>query len=186
VLRSALLLLAFAAVACGSGDSVNEPASYEALAEAALEDGLQPYWLGARFEAGGLDWDQIDSTAGKAQDGTTASIELHYFDADQSGAVDVVSMSEASFDESARLWRNPVQVTVESREANVAGQPIEFLTLCLPSRCPNIFRAILIRNGVIVVASTSSYISPGGVESNPLMEESAFLAVLENLRPYPE
>jgi hypothetical protein len=184
-----VLILAFALSACGpfiAGSDDPDPERYREVLDRAEEDGLRPYWLGPQFDAAGLVWDQIDPSDGRTEDDTVVSVELHYFDADQTGAIDIVTMSEESFNESADAWRRPNQVTAEMRELTVEGDPIEFYTFCLEFRCPNGYQAIIIRDGLAVVASTSSYLAEDGSEANPLMDESVFLGVLAQLRPYPD
>jgi hypothetical protein len=150
----------------------------------APQDGYTVYWLGREFQAGGLTFTGPDV----ADFGTEVSgggLEMSYNTS--RGGLNLTLYSPAAWQtrtESVRTPANAIrkQVVVLGTTASLfvipggAGtdRPVNELQL----------NVNLGGTWVRALAGSGGPITPGGPDTNPLVDEQTFLNVLQNLRPY--
>lgn len=169
-------------------DGTPGPEAYKTPIAEARRSGLDVYWLGKEVLVDGTHWDTIEAAfpIGIARSDGMA-VEVTYLPAgDAPGSMDIRSMSPGEWALSETGVLAPPSVRVRTEEVSIAGTQALMFTYALESRNPNGRGIILDRGDSVVFAYTSSWIGENGREDNPLMDEATFLAVLEQLRPYPE
>lgn len=181
------LALLLASSGCGSfgADEGPDPGEYKKIVEEAEASGLDVYWLGEEFAAAGTRFDQIDPSSVEADDGVT-SVELHYSPSEGAGSLDVSTIT-------MDLWRNreetnPAQFTnIERRNVLVDGRDATLTTRWLRvGQGPSNRELVIERGDSVVIIFTSSSNGVNGEEVNPLMDESVFLRIAGDVRPYPD
>lgn len=152
----------------------------------AIDNGITPYWLGRSITTGSGIWGAIDADYPRGVVGVSLdAVELRYVSADDyAGSVDVSTIPAAEWGlVSDRVVSQP-GATVTTVE--IDGNQAQLVTV--PSQTRRVhYRYLILRAGDwVVLVSTATVFAKGGAEANPLMDEAAFLAVMEQLRPYPE
>lgn len=183
----AVVLLATACKFSLPGDEP-DPERYKTPIAAAQRSGLDVYWLGKEVLVNGTHWDTIEAAfpigIGRS-DGV--AVEVTYLPTgDAPGSMDIRSMSPGEWAVSETGVLAPPSVRVRTEEVSIAGTEALMFTYALESRSPSARGIILDRGDSVVFAYTPSWTGENGREDNPLMDEATFLAVLEQLRPYPE
>ena len=84
------------------------------------------------------------------------------------------------------LEREPPGAT--SKLVTIQGQSATLLVIPAGTRPVNTVRLLLVFGDthVFVAASAGGSLMPGGPDLNPLIDEQTFLAVMQNIRPYPQ
>jgi hypothetical protein len=155
-------------------------------------DGYTPYWLGRTFVAGGLVFEgpYVPRQGDEVQGG---GVEFTYQAATQGGkGLAVLSVLEYSTE--ARAWAERfnglgrfgpdatlTRVLIDGASATMAAIPAG-------DRPVNQRRLLVEMPGatVLIIALAGGSPTPGGADTNPLIDEATFLAAVKNLRPYPE
>jgi len=180
--------LAFLLASSGCGpygaDEGPDPDEYKKIVEEAEESGLDVYWLGKEFTAGGTRFDRIDPSI--VEDGGQAtSVELDYSPSDGTGSLDV---STVSSDLGRAEIADPAQfANIEKRVVTVDGRDATLTTKWRRvGQGPSNRKLVIDRGDSVVIIFTSHFNGENGEEENPLMDESIFLAIAADVRPYPE
>ncbi|MBI5287437.1 MAG: hypothetical protein HY873_00525 [Chloroflexi bacterium] len=157
----------------------------------ARSNGLNVYWLGPGFRAGGEAYDYIEGTYPQGVNGAAVgALDLVYGTRASGGlGLSIRTVPAPNWTAAEAAARNPNNVTVDRNEVTVAGLPAELLTYSGATTRPIDGYALLIqmeRSGVIVIVPSHGSATPGGPDLNPLIDLDTFLAVMENLQPYSE
>jgi hypothetical protein len=187
--------------ACGSGDmprtstpvtsAIHEQLfnNFKKAVSSANADGYAPYWLGRGFEAGGIMFAGPD-VDGDFRGKSGGGVRFGY----SGSSVPPHGLATLYFDEySAKAWSAEVafyakmggdDVMVAGHQAKVvhekndAGRTVALLVIVPIDETTIVATAESLKD----LASTAAVVPEG----NPLMDQSAFLAVMQNLRPYPQ
>jgi hypothetical protein len=182
--------LAFAAAGCSTspvrGDLDNE--GYRNFQTAVAADRTYDvYWLGRSFEAGGIEYEGPNvPRIGGSVDGGGVVIDYLSKLTDLS-SLELTIYSRAAWD-LAEKRRGPIPDRFSVKSVDVGGHPAELRT-GKGDLTPVSAQILVIDYGdTIVEAETGAVIplTPMGPQPNPLVDEAAFLAVMEQLRPYPD
>ena len=188
-----LLLIASLALSAAQGcrddpSNFNEYDNFVAATKRADSEGWKPYWLGRSFTAGQLTFDgpRVGEFGYEIEGGGTV---YKYHSALASGSVglDVYIYSSQAWmaAESIGRTRRPPGATI--RDVKLAGHDAT-LSVSKDSRgFVDQVRADIEIDGIMVRAHAGRATPlTGDVDLNPLTDEATFLAVMQNLRPYPE
>ncbi len=182
--------------ACGplDGELTEEAANRQGFdnfqTAVASERNYDIYWLGDEFEAGGLTF-RGPVVAEFGNEIEAGGLVVEY--AAAVGAVCCVDLQIRLYGD--RAWaieeeRRAVipKSNLESRNVVVAGTPGVLTTHSGSSLPVNAQRLVLQigRTHIEASASAAHPLTPTDPQPNPLIDEAAFLAVMEHLRPYPE
>jgi hypothetical protein len=196
------LTAGFAACGSGSGDKPQAgtpsiSAIYEQLFKNfqkavanAKNEGYTPYWLGRRFDAGGVTFSG-PSTDGSYQGREGGGVRFSYTGTSTVPPHDVTILD---FDEySAQAWgadesyyrnKGGADIVVAGHGAKVVQQKNDSARTIALLLIVSIGETTIVARAPSVIDVASS---PGaGSEGNPLMDQATFLAVMQNLRPYPQ
>jgi hypothetical protein len=191
----AYLLLVFSAAlmfsACGSGLTQKQSPgdqlydNFRTAAAGAARDGYAMYWFGRGFEAAGMKFNgPYSSIFEDLRPGGAGAT----YDSSNGSSVHVNSYNAGAWAQ-APEGRSvqpgvPASPNVIAKPVNVAGRDAVLRT--------NMERGVVAEQRMDwqigdthVAASTSDLRTPEG-NVNPLIDEQTFLAVMENLRPYPQ
>lgn len=206
--RATFLVLAMcvavsAAMACGTGGSsttsrgtavptadaltgLYEHAfnNYKKAIAGATSDGYVPVWLGRTFDAGGLTFvgPSVDDIANPIRGG---GVHFRYDVDNPLSYVDLTQYSPTAWENLGRA-RPP-----DSGRAVQIGPYAGKLINMPPARGnPAIIEIVVNVDGSFLVARVQAFGGePQGTpepQPNPLLNEATFLAVMQNLRPYPQ
>ncbi|MEX2245692.1 MAG: hypothetical protein WEC75_03305 [Dehalococcoidia bacterium] len=186
-----------ALAACGSGERRQEPPgsgdhsydNFQTAVARADEAGLQEvFWLGPELDVDGVVFDAIEGyfphgVAGTSLDGA----QLTYYRLEDSrGSLSITTLSPSDWQTVEDDVRNPAQPPVERKTVNVGTREAELISIHLDGAELTGLKLLIDYGQSVVIAQTGTAIAQGGREVNPLMDEATFLAVMEDLRPYPE
>ncbi|MEX2245691.1 MAG: hypothetical protein WEC75_03300 [Dehalococcoidia bacterium] len=181
-----------ALAACGSGERAQQPPgsgdhfydNFQTAVASVPNRDYDIYWLGREFSAGGMLFsgphfpdfggDVTESSVAFHYTGTRVSLELSF-------------ISPGYWPSVADRFTN--QPGAISERVTVAGSDGQLLLIPGAGRPVNSATLIVILERSVVVASVNSTTTggAGGVpDANPLIDVETFLAVTEELRPYPE
>lgn len=184
ILAGVALLCTLTLTACRSGtDRLADDISR------AQERGLAVYWLGEAITHDGKTLANAES--GDLFNDSEGSFEVAYADATDDDELEAnLSVRTYALDEWAQQ-RSTVLDPINApspviREIDLVATPATMVIQPLGSRTRNSVSLILSFNDGVVVARTNSVHDSDGTEMNPLIDEATFLAVMEQLRPYPE
>jgi hypothetical protein len=163
---------------------------------AASERNYDLYWLGPGFTAGGIEYwgpdvDDPDSDTAAIGEVRGGGLGMYYLPSSTTccGDLNLVLYSRPAWEMLQDRRRRGAQPRFESKEVEVNGQPAELRTV-FNNPDPGIAARVLVVDygGTVVYAVTGSTNSSTATapDTNPLIDEEAFLAVMQNLRPYPE
>ena len=104
------------------------------------------------------------------------------------GALSITLMSSAHWDSVRDRVLAPGRDPTTSKDVTVGKAPATLITSPVPGRRASDLFLIIRLGGTVAYVNTGSLGSetPGGAETNPLVDEATFLAVMQNLRPYPQ
>lgn len=175
------------------------------------EEGYTAYWLGRRVTAGNLefvgpivsdDWDDhIIITGGGVvwmrYNATSAERRLRVGEAP--GPLSILVYAQAAWIAQPQIGRDYVPLGSTQRAVTVAGRPGTLITERSATGRLDRLRLIIDFSPTMVVAdavrsywSTPYTLTPKEPDPaldaarDPLMDEATFLAVMENIRPYPQ
>jgi hypothetical protein len=197
-LSIAVFLVLFAGILSGcyyddGEDERPDPNQYLTPIAAAQAEGITPYWLGPFVETGR---GQLRVTEGLFPQGVSGvkvpGIQVTYFNGDVVlGALDVMTFRKddwPAIESEARALDSP---SAKRRTVSVAGQDAELIAIPGGTRPVNVNILIMAAGDEVVMVSTNSLgggrnATPGGPDLNPLIDETTFVAAMQNLRPYPQ
>jgi hypothetical protein len=183
-----------ACLACGSSadepPAFAEPSGFDNFQTAVAADrNYDIYWLGESFEAGGLVFEGPE-VSDFADDVEGGGLGTHYYAPyNRSCCLDLhitMFVRSAWVERERRRAAGPDQ-GYAVREVEVAGVRAELRTGGSPPS--NTMHLLVLDYGdTVVEAVTRSVVpaTPSAAQPNPLVDEATFLAVMEQLRPYPE
>jgi len=162
------------------------------LARRAPDEGYTMYWLGRQFEAGGLTFTGPSVSDYGLED--PGSVNMSY-DAPVLGGRGGVSFqiflfSPAAWHVEEAAGRARLPSNLATKTVTVAGHSATLTEL--PRTVFNgaaagfELQADLGGTFLRVQATRAGSPTPGAAQLNPLIDEQTFLAVLQNLRPYPQ
>jgi hypothetical protein len=195
----AVSAMALAVTACGSGTGGDKPTpvggaddrgfrNFRERIKDAEDEGFDVYWLGREFTAGGLTFrgpsvpDEGDEVAG-------GGVEFSYDTQLPTGGGTGISVY--AFSPAAWALREQQQGTLDphvTTRVMVHGHEATMVATTTATRPVN-QRRLIVHFGettVQVIAASGGAAVEGGPDVNPLIDEATFLAVIEQLRPYPE
>ena len=147
----------------------------------------QVYWLGSEFTAVGLVFH--GPLVPGFDEPNPDSIQVEYNSSPPVAGLDISLMSSAHWDavRGRLLGSGPDRPAI--RQLTVAGTPATLYTV--PGELGRPVGGLFLMmpfGDTVVYARTNSVRSaaPDGAEANPLTDEATFLAVMQNLRPYPQ
>jgi len=187
-LKRSLLLaaVALAVSACGTKRDNPEgldPNFLSAVADA-QEAGLTVYWVGEQFEVEGL---TFRATGGRFEEREEGSSVEVYYGADSEGGGGVaftpITYGPRAW-ESARNRVIPNTEGVIRQAVVVRGWPAELFSIPVGQWTNRL--VIVEAPDAVIVARANTTIARIRRQVNPLVDPDQLLAVLENLRPYPE
>ncbi|MEX1254406.1 MAG: hypothetical protein WEE64_08690 [Dehalococcoidia bacterium] len=201
VLQTACALAVACAMACNGAlgtDKTPEPPASALESESFLtpvaearEAGIEPYWLGEEFEAGGLRF-IVHPTADltDAADSRYPGLSLDYFarTAKGSARTGVEMYSKAGKGPQIMLDRTRAVAGVSVEELQLAGWPANLVTVPLPPRPVNkLWLFVDAGDTVVIVQANSGATGVPGTDPNPLIDKDLLIQVVaENLQPIPE
>jgi hypothetical protein len=188
----ALFLAALAVLLAASGCNLRDDGSSEEelppeltdpIAEA-QEAGVSIYWLGERFEAGGL---VFVATGGDFEEDSKGALLQVFYQSDpntgRNVGTDITSSNRVSFSEAVNAAvERPEDIT--HRSVSIQDRQAEFIETIV-GRWTN-QRVIVDMPEAVVDAEGAASVSLDGQQVNPLNDPDTLLAALEQLRPYPE
>jgi hypothetical protein len=186
VLAACLSVLAAACGSRASSDGAEKPTlppEFTTPVAAAQEAGLTVYWVDRQFDTGGRTF----VATGARFEGETSSFARVYYQSlsEDGGAVafTLTSSPPEGYDDAvARVASRPEHIT--QQHANVRGWPAELFGI---RAGPWTNRLVVVGGpGAVIVAQGDATVGRGNTQVNPLNDPDALLAVLQNLRPYPE
>jgi len=171
---------------CDLGDESEDGLDKSFLRDvAAVEEmGLPVYWLGTEFPADGLVFrGPYGAEFGNELEG---GINMHYLAPIDGGnaAFDLTVYGRDAWGAAAGRVLNPGVPGVIRKTVTVLGRDAEAVSVPLGARPVNILWLVLDMGDVIVVGTARSG-APDEPE-NPLIDPDNLIAVMEDLRPYPE
>lgn len=159
------------------------------IAEARL-NGLQPYWLGPSFAAGSMTYSYIETKYPEGIAGVRVQgLEMTYHEPDGANrALSIKTFPLAEWSMAEDAVRNPKQANPDRSDVTINGMRAELLAYTSPTRPINGYVLIIETelSAVVVTVPSSGSATPGGPDLNPLIDLDTFLAVMENLQPYPD
>ncbi|MEX2245690.1 MAG: hypothetical protein WEC75_03295 [Dehalococcoidia bacterium] len=170
------------------GDNVDANRYKTAVAHA-QESGLENvYWLGPELEVQTV---VFDSIAGFYPEGVAGDpvggVQLAYFNRENfRGRLEITTLSPSDWARVEDKVRNPPQPPIRSEKVVIGGREGDLIATIALGRDPNGLKLVIDFGDSFVIAQTNVAIAAGGRDVNPLMDEDTFLAVMEELRPYPE
>jgi hypothetical protein len=187
---SALVMVGCDALRSASGRAEDqEYENFVDLAEQADELGITPYWLGRSFEAGGLRFEG-PNVPDFGADVAGGGIDMSYDARTTAGGTAPLNITLYS----PEAWRAVEDGVMKTRDptrrvqVTVLGQPAELLLIAGGTRPVNVARLIF-RIGTTTIRAEGGSVGSdydGGPDRNPLVDPDALLAVLEQLRVWPE
>ena len=191
------LLIAFLIQACGpvgelSEDDVAEDGWNNFQTAAASDRNYDVYWLGREFQAAGHtfrgpDANSPDDPVGEVEGG---GLGMYYAPDPYIGDLKLVLYSRDAWESKQQ---RPPEGRFEEKRVVVAGESAILRTRFYDpgfTAAPGdvIAQILTIDVGTTVVEATTGSVIPAtpGPEPNPLIDEATFLAVMDELRPYPE
>lgn len=182
-----LLIAAATAFGCES----LTPDNFATAVARSDEDGYTVYWLGEQFEAGGLTF-KGPEVSNFGLDVPGGGVEADYV-ADVAGGGQTNLALYAFSEEGWRLRLAAVGGLIHngdvSRSVRVAGFEATLVVRPGPPTrdADDLLLAIDVGDTMVLAsAGSGGSPAPGEPDYNPLVDEATFLAVMENLRPYPE
>lgn len=145
-----------------------------------------PYWLGRRFQAGGLTF--IGPAVGDDQEELTGGGLSYTYNALNSGpGLEVRLYSRGAWQQAQHLYAVKPVGNVP-RDVTIAGHPGVIEASPAGTRPVNAVVAYVQLGDtmVVVVANSGGSPTPGAPDINPLIDEPTLLSVLTHLRPYPQ
>ena len=149
----------------------------------ATDVGYALYWLGSEFTVGGV------VAAGPfvndpRSENVAGVVEVLY----QSMLSATSSDAELTlFEYSPADWAREMHVPrTGGKTVSIAGKQAQFFNLPDPNTKTTMLRLIVDFGGTIVIAEARTLLGEGRVDVNLLTDETKFLAVMQNLRPYPQ
>ncbi len=152
--------------------------NFKKAVEDAKADGYTPYWLGKRFEAGGLTFegpyvdDFFDGLSG-------GGVSFAY--AASVAPSGLVTLDFAEYSPAASSEVSAFYARQPGRDVTVAGLSAKLM----PAR-EGVRRLVVQAGDTMILVRTHAMGSTGGSDRNPLFDGETLLAVMENLRPYPQ
>jgi hypothetical protein len=151
------------------------------------EIGYTPYWFGRNFTIADTTFygPSIPDFGSEFEDGIAFSYDAPLEDG--GGSLDVRLYSEAGWERSG-AGRPPREVGVVTRPVRLNGRPATLMLIPGGTRPINVIRLVtqIGDTHIVVLAHSGGETSPGGPDSNPLIDEDTFLKLMGRLRPYPE
>jgi len=175
--------------ACGSpaarnGSDVGDlPPELTTPVAGAQEAGLRAYWVGPEFEAGGR---TFHATGGRFEDHEEPSFVNVYYQSPSEGGGSVgfwITFYPPEQWESAKARVLPRSTDVTRQSIIVHGWSAQLFSIPV-GRWTNQLVIVDAPDGIIVTRGNASISNFRQV--NPLNDPDVLLAVLENLRPYPD
>jgi hypothetical protein len=187
-----VVLLAATHAACTSPGTSSDDEGFENFKEAAASDrNYDMYWLGRSFQAGGLVFEgpEVDGIAGIG-DVEGGGLSMSYTAATGTccGSLRMVLYSPSAWEHILRL-RARTRPPLADVGVVVVGRRIAELrsTFGPPGQLHG--QILTVDTGSTVVEVITSRVEPlaaGDPQPNPLLDRETFLAVMENLRAYPD
>ena len=143
---------------------------------------FQVYWLGREFTAGAIVF------RGPYFVPIGGVVNNNRLDIEYSAGLTIRLYSQSAWATAAPTIEHPSAHESKRRSVVVGGRSAVLLTGSVPGRPIN-YQQLIIDFGdtvVTVVAGSGGAATPGGPDSNPLIDEQTFLSVMEQLRPYPQ
>ena len=187
------LLLAPACLGNSGGKPVTEEHffdNFKTVVASAEQDGYTPYWLGRGFQAGGLEFRgpfagdigfSTGITGGGAQFAYYATFDPSRF----AGDLTLILFSEHAWAQSPQ--NRPPPPGAAQRAVTVGGNTGTLTTASDPAGMPG-GMILQLQLGATTILAVVPHLVPRtpGPDPSPLADEATFLAVMQNLRPYPQ
>ncbi len=200
--------MAIISTSCGSlptEEQVNRDLYGNFQTAVASDRNYDVYWMGREFTAGGLTYKGPEASARAGSEGLGAGIGLNdpdhlalsYLPNCNCSSLQVTLYSHEAWD---RPSARPPRPDLQNRAVQVNGHEAQLRTRFDGGQVDS--RTIVVDYGRTVVEAVTSSIFPApvkgrptvpggllataGPELNPLIDETTFLAVMQNLRPYPQ
>ena len=181
------------ATACDTGDGRAKVSPLDVgrakfqTAIAIPDRAYQVYWLGSEFTAAGLVFH--GPLVPGFEEPSIDAIQVEYNSSPPVAGLDISLMSSAHWDAGRGRVLGPGPDRPTIRQVTVAGAAATLYTVPGSVGRPvgGLFLTVELGD-TVVYANTGSVgpATPGGPEANPLIDEQTFLAVMQNLRPYPQ
>jgi hypothetical protein len=202
IMVASVIAVMIGASACGSADKSSGERETGRREEglrnleeiASSERDYEIYWLGTGFTAGGMEYwgpdvtDPDDATAeiGRVEGG---GLGMYYLSGSTCcGSLKLVVYSPDAWARVLDLRSRGAQATFDSRLVEINGHPAQLRTYRGTLNPVSAQTLIADFGGTVLEATTSAVVppNPSASQPNPLIDEATFLAVMQNLRPYPE
>ena len=192
VVLSLMLALVVTASACGSAeDAANRQGFDNFQAAVGADRNYDMYWMGREFEAAGHTYRGPEALAPSDPGGEVEGGGLIIFYEGEPLSLRLELYSRAAW---VRLTgiraKNAQQLRFKTKEVEINGKPATLKTT-FGDRHPIDAQFLVIEYGDTIVEASTSAVSgstplAGDADLNPLTDEATFLAVMQNLRPYPQ
>lgn len=189
-----VLVVAIALARCSGGGAPEAPSresvfsDFKTVVASADRDGYTPYWLGREFTAGGLVF-QGPITSDLPGQVAGGGVRMEYnADLALRGSAGVVGLEVTVYSPAAWEKARSTQDGSATKYVRVAGQEAKLFLIAAGTRPVAQARLLLVfgNTTVLAIAGSGGPEAAGGPDVNPLIDETAFLAVMQNLRPYPQ
>lgn len=184
-----VLAVAVAASGCGPMDPAGEDAAgFDVFETALAKDGdFDIYWLGRSFDAAGVVFEGpfVDDFGDEVEGGRLA---MDYLQTPCCSGLKVTLYSPDAWDKIVGIRAAQPQGDFSSEIVNVNGEEAELRSYRGGVELISSFILVVEFDGTFIEARAAALVpaTPGGSQPNPLMDREVFLAVMENLRPYPD
>jgi hypothetical protein len=158
-------------------------------AVAAPDRNFDAYWLGRNFTINGVEFEgPAVGELGRGEGGESLTFG---YAAPAAGVccfgLNVTLYGPAAWEEVKRI-RGDHNVSGTTRDVTIMGFPATFRKVVDP---PGVIQALVLHvfaddTVIEAVAGAATPLTPSDPQPNPLVHEATFLAVMEQLRPYPE
>ena len=128
--------------------------------------------------------------SGLGADVIGGGLDIHYdAEVQKDSFVDLqlIMYSKAAW-EFVKGQTHPLPPDAVAKPVTILGQPTELVSVPAGTRPVNTLSIQVTLGDTVlrVSAGSGGVLTPGGPDANPLVDEATFLAVMQNLRPYPE
>jgi hypothetical protein len=185
-------VLALFSGACGTGRGPVKVSSLDVgrqrfqTAIAVPDRAYQVYWLGKEFSAAGLVFQ--GPLVGGFDNPRPDEILTEYVSTKPGAFLTFSVMSSAHWEAARDRVLGPLPTGGSRRSVTVLARDATLLSVSAGDRPIGNLTLIIPFGDAVVYASVASAgaATPGGPDVNPLIDEATFIAVMQNLRPYPQ
>lgn len=161
--------------------------SFQTAVARAPKDGYTVYWLGRSFTAGGLTFTGPEVSGTEAGGLPGGGVDFSYNPPGSGAGLNISLLSDAAWQRArGRVERTPGSAGWQTKQVMFLGRPAVLQWASAGTRPLDVLALILTLGDTHIVAGTSATgpLTPGGPDTNPLIDEQTFLSIMQQLRRY--